>query len=1141
MPSRPSLQLRRLAALATGGVVLAGLVGAGAGPLAAPVSAAQPSGHAFLSDSSGGTRPRSSINAGILPPGFSDTTVFSGLPASGPTKVAFGPDGKIWVLLKPGQVEYFDGLGDSDGPTLFADLSGEVDSYWDRGLMGLAVSPTFASDHTVYVQYAYNHNPVTDLPNPPAGAPAQWSPADGCPADPGGTTDGCTIEGRISKLVGTPSGAPPNVTWSVAETPLVTDYCQQFPSHSNDDLAFGPDGYLYATAGDGASFGTDAQDLGDKGGTRDPIVTPANPCNDPPGAAGTPLSAPTGEGGALRSQSIRRATGEPVSLDGALIRINPATGAGVAGNPYFSSGNQNAKRIVAYGFRNPFRFTFRPGTSEIWIGDVGYSLREEINRLSLPAVNGSNNFGWPCREGDLIDSYYTAGSVNLCTSLSSAVAPYYYYRHVDPITSGEVNCTTGGSSISGLAFYSGASYPAQYQGALFFTDHSRNCIWAMLPGGNGLPDSSNIKTIVDGGAGAVDLEVDPSSKDIFYVDFDDGTIHRLRYGAPQAVAGADVTNGAAPLTVHFDGSASSTTAPPLSYAWDLDGNGTYGDPDDTSATNTATPVKTYATPGNTTVRLRVTDANGVSSLSPPLVISAGDTPPVPVIDLIDGAPPPAQPASQPPDGKAPPGIPQFWSVGQTISFSGHASDAQQPGGIPASHLSWSVTIYHCPSNCHTHGLEQFPGTASGSFAAPDHDYPAYLGIHLTATDAQGLSATSDVYLFPKVSTLTFQSSPSGLSLAVGATSDTTPFQGTFIDGGSVSVKAPALQLLGGATYGFVAWSDGGAASHTLTVPSADTTYTATYAPLTRIAGPDRYGTSAAAAALFPSGAPVVYIATGENFPDALAGAAIAGSHGAPVLLVHQNGIPASIETALANLQPGRIVILGSTDAVSQAVADQLVADDLGGDSSRLERWSGSDRYGTAADAVAHAFPGTASRVYVVTGEDYPDALAAAPLAAQQGAPLLLVRKDSVPATIRAQLVRLKPASIEVVGSAGAVSDAVLADLDNLTAPTGGATRIAAGTDRYDTAAKVADLMFPGSTPPDVAYVATGLAFPDALSAAAVAGLHQGPVLLVRRFLALPGPTSAELNALAPRSIVVLGSSGAVSDAVFAALAPFVGP
>ena len=125
-----------------------------------------------------------------------------------------------------------------------------------------------------------------------------------------------------------------------------------------DHLPFAPDGTLYVSVGDGAAF-TDV-DYGQYGGTLAGTPIPANPCGDPPGRSGTALTSPTARGGARRVSSLP-AVGEPLSLDGAVLRFNPATGVGVPGNPTYSSSNprSNVSRIYVYGFRNPFRFAYR--------------------------------------------------------------------------------------------------------------------------------------------------------------------------------------------------------------------------------------------------------------------------------------------------------------------------------------------------------------------------------------------------------------------------------------------------------------------------------------------------------------------------------------------------------------------------------------------------------------------------------------------------------------------------------------------------------------------------------------------------------------------------------------------------------------
>jgi glucose/arabinose dehydrogenase len=753
------------------------------------ITAAMVSGAALVTQA--GPSP---AGASTLPSGFRDSVVLSGL--TNPTVLQFAPDGRIFVGQKNGVIKVFQSLTDTN-PVTVADLSGEVDDYWDRGLLGLALPPNFPASPYVYVLYTYDA--------PIGGTAPVWN--DGCPTPPGPTTDGCVVSARVSRL---------QISGNVmtgSEQVLVSGWCQQFPSHSIGTLLFGRDGYLYAGAGDGASFNN--VDYGQYGATY--AGDQANPCGDPPGAVGTALSPPGAEGGALRSQSVRRTDG-PATLDGAVLRVNPATGAGVPGNPFYSSPDANARRIVAYGLRNPFRFTQRPGSDELWIGDVGWNTWEEINRVVSPASTTASNFGWPCYEGASPQSGYQGAGLNLCSSLYSApgsvVAPYYTYNHGACVVN-YTGCHTGGSSVTGVAFYQGGSYPAQYNGALFFADHTRNEIWAMLPGSNGLPDPSQLQSFVGvdttGGAAGhpVDLKTGPGG-DLFYVDMDDGTVHRITYTAanqpPTAAITANPTNGPVPLTVSFDGAGSSDPeGHPLSYSWDLNGDGTFGD-----ATG-PTASYTYTTAGVYHPSLRVTDDQGATDTAS-VTVTAGNTAPAAVID----SPPPSL----------------TWKVGDTIPFSGHATDAQD-GTLPASALSWSLIIHHCftPTDCHTHLIQTINGVSSGSVTAPDHEYPCWLELQLTATDSGGLTSTTSVRLDPKTVVLTFKTNPGGLvlsDLVVNEAPRTTPFSVTVVVGSANSVSAPSPQQFNKSTYNFTSWSDGGPQSHTITAPAVNTTYTATY-------------------------------------------------------------------------------------------------------------------------------------------------------------------------------------------------------------------------------------------------------------------------------------------------------------------------
>ena len=302
--------------------------------------------------------------------------------------------------------------------------------------------------------------------------------------------------------------------------------------------------------------------------------------------------------------------------------------------------------------------------------------------------------------------------------------------------------------------------------------------------------------------------------------------------------------------------------------------------------------------------------------------------------------------------------------------------------------------------------------------------------------------------------------------------------------------------------------------------------------VTRLAGPDRYATAAAiSAATYAPGVPVAFIATGENYPDALAGGPAASVSGGPVLLVRATSIPPPVSAELARLGPGRIVVLGGPSVVSDGVAASLQAYTTGG----VTRLFGSDRYATAAAISAATYAAGPPVAFVATGENYPDALSGGPAAAAAGGPLLLVRGASIPAPIAAELSRLNPGRIVVLGSAAVVSDAVATALGAYT--TGGVTRLA-GPDRYATAAAISTWTFAANVP--AVYIATGENYPDALSGGPAAATDRGPLLLVRAG-SIPPAVAAELTRLNPGRIVVLGSSAVVSDAVATALGAYVAP
>lgn len=156
----------------------------------------------------------------------------------------------------------------------------------------------------------------------------------------------------------------------------------------------------------------------------------------------------------------------------------------------------------------------------------------------------------------------------------------------------------------------------------------------------------------------------------------------------------------------------------------------------------------------------------------------------------------------------------------------------------------------------------------------------------------------------------------------------------------------------------------------------------------------------------------------------------------------------------------------------------------------VERIAGADRYATAV-AISQRFAAPVDTVYVATGQNFPDALSAAPAAAAAGGPLLLTPTATLPSVVKAEIQRLQPRLIVVAGGTGAVSSAVYTQLSGLAAE----IRRDAGANRYETSRVISERAFSfGSVVRP--FLATGANFPDALSASAAAGSGSDPVILV---------------------------------------------
>ncbi len=741
--------------------------------------------------------------AGAVPDGFEDEVVIDDLDF--PTTLDWLPDGRVLVAEKSGRLWMYDSVADNN-PRLFADLSASVHNWFDRGLLGLAIDPEFPARPYVYVQYTYNVAPGKTAPIPGL----EFGLNDACPDPPGASapSGGCVVSGRLSRLTVSGGGAGDTML-AGSELVLIQDWCAQFPSHSVGTILFGPDGYLYAAGGDGASFST--SDWGQWG--LDTSGNPApNPCGDPMGS--NPPT--TSEGGAFRSQDLLT-SGDPTGVDGAVIRVD-RDGNPVAGNPLFGSpgADANAQRIVAIGLRNPFRFTFRPGTSELWIGDVGWGVWEEINVVRSTTPTAADNFGWPCYEGtDYLGNYQDLPG--LCGAVAASPAgtidPWFAYHHDRDIGAGDTCPVEAGSSISGVIFESGANFPGAYDGALFFTDFNRGCIWAMPLGADGDPSQSEIVQFADlsslgavaNQAGAVDLRFGPDGT-LYWVELLGGRIHRIRStlnASPTAIATATPTSGRIPLVVQFDGSASYDSDDSLlTFAWDLDGDGAYDD------ATVPTPVWTYNGTVPVNAGLLVTDPGGATGTDIVLISPQNNAPAASILT---------------------PGASTTWAVGDRIPFSGSGMDAES-GALQPSSMTWTINILDCQSSgsCSTRFVEKFEGTASGSIVAADWIDADFIEIGLRVVDPEGLSDETSVRIVPRRLDVTIRSRPSGVGIGFGEAVETTPFVRNVIVGSANSLVPPASFARDGVTYDSAGWSDSADRVRDFIAPEADALLTAVY-------------------------------------------------------------------------------------------------------------------------------------------------------------------------------------------------------------------------------------------------------------------------------------------------------------------------
>jgi len=294
-------------------------------------------------------------------------------------------------------------------------------------------------------------------------------------------------------------------------------------------------------------------------------------------------------------------------------------------------------------------------------------------------------------------------------------------------------------------------------------------------------------------------------------------------------------------------------------------------------------------------------------------------------------------------------------------------------------------------------------------------------------------------------------------------------------------------------------------------------------PVIRLTGTNRYGTGVEISQEgFPGGADIVYVSTGLTFPDALAAGPAAALGNGPVLLTDPVTMPAAVRAEVVRLDPDRIVVVGGTDRVSAAIQADLNT------IAPTDRITGANRFETSRLIAIDAFGlassgGGATDVYIATGLNFPDALAAGAAGATFGSPVILVNgtQPTVDQATLDVLTDLGAVNITVVGGSNMVSDGIVTQL--------GATRLT-GTDRFGTAYEINHAVF-GADSARRAIIATGLAFPDALAASALAGQIKAPLFLAPTNC-VPAAVLAELTTIGVTQVTLVGGPDRLTQAVF---------
>jgi glucose/arabinose dehydrogenase len=461
---------------------------------------------------------------------------------------------------------------------------------------------------------------------------------------------------------------------------------------------------------------------------------------------------------------------------GKILRINK-DGSAPTDNPFYSSGvSEQRKRIWSYGLRNPYTFSIQPVTGKIFINEVGQNTWEEINDASV----AGRNFGWPSTEG--------------ATTNPSFTTPVYAYNHS---TGTPTSCAiTGGTFFNPTA----TNYPSQYIGKYFFQDYCSNWIYWIDPTLTS-PTATLFGSSVGGSSLSITTGIDGN---LYYLSRGSSRLYRIKYTPPTVAPSIVQQPTAVAVSVgqiaSFSVVASGTA--PLTYQWQKNNADI---PSATQATYTLSQTQ-LSDAGNYRVIVSNVVSN-VTSTSALLTVNApNQKPSATILSPTKGT---------------------LYIAGTTINFSGQGTDPEE-GDLPASAFSWQINFHH---NVHKHDQPPRSGVKQSSLDIPNQGETSdnvWYRFILTVKDAQGLEGKDSVDVYPKKSTITLATIPSGLQITLDGQPFVSPISVVSVQGLLRAIGVVSPQVVDNKQYEFASWSNGGLADQTIGTPVSNLTYTATF-------------------------------------------------------------------------------------------------------------------------------------------------------------------------------------------------------------------------------------------------------------------------------------------------------------------------